>query len=1041
MPDPFVCEVQLHHDDEFLIIANRTVWNFLSYAEAVEAVYEIGNPVIAAKKIQDLVQAYGCQENISVLVIRFNTERGPSLARLRPTLRPMSIDDVEAAAQFDAARRRKQMKRALAAKMVPEEQLHVDSQVNVSHDVWPTDSNRTLVPSVREINSQSYSVNEISINPFVNPQSVDLSQNSMTAGIYQPISVDQVLTSSSQNENDLILSKAKKEMQNLEVLSSRAQKRYAIAGEGDIGDLSSNAALSTLKNNAALVDALFSATDQNKLAVSSSEGGQNAFTTFHSTQSDVSSYRVSELDMQSSFDASIAQSNNYQTDKNGSQLPSSQNLQTQFVSQPVLEPPNLSTKLEAENVSDNDSFTAGLGGGKNTSYGENISSHSTVSGDVDYLNSADFHQESLFHHETVPSSTPSTHDSFTAGINSGFSSNFLSEASVLYSTGKSSNNSIVAGTSSKYNDKAFANKNKVEASSEREQTVHKKETQPVNVKSYDDSTPMPANVELKPVSTHKFVRRDDLNRWNNLLQGRLSEEVKSFEQKQAENDASVPTIRSSSYIYDVTNAEMQIKLPANQPQIIVSEQISENSIYSKESDTSLLNVKATIHLFENIGSRDSGPNQRRSDLSLDGEENVQKLPSPSQTISKRTRSASRSDDNSSHKSQQMPVNRNSSMENDYHYDTRGRLKFTNSSSNSSYVSRHSSYNLEAHASLKPSKSPILSEKIDVNSSETQMVNNENMPSPHTVRQLLEARARTNITLPVTSTLKRSLASTSQLPPVQRTSLSNTSAPSSFTRTSTEAQSLVYHYEQIQFDGGAPSDNVIVTDPSSLKQSNKNVQMVQADVHNFYDTTSSKSNVKSRSASAHPAVKSPPSRSEFYVTNNRSSIPASNSTLQSKPAEILSAKKYKEGIHYNDVLDNQNAYDRENSFSRISSGEMSTAKLSQSDCEGNANEFYSTVNKVRRRIDSINVSSHESDNSLNFLPQRLQQATVYNREPGNMEKLKTTQPETQMQKDWKNRQVENKAAQRPTSAGSLEYRYSGNMSIHRNDDDVVNFSKL
>ena len=61
------------------LLGNR----YLSYDEAVEAVYEIGNPVVAAKKLQDLAQGYGSKENIGILVVRLNTDRGPSLARLR----------------------------------------------------------------------------------------------------------------------------------------------------------------------------------------------------------------------------------------------------------------------------------------------------------------------------------------------------------------------------------------------------------------------------------------------------------------------------------------------------------------------------------------------------------------------------------------------------------------------------------------------------------------------------------------------------------------------------------------------------------------------------------------------------------------------------------------------------------------------------------------------------------------------------------------------------------------------------------------------
>jgi len=47
-----------------------------------------------------------------VLVIRLNTDRGPSLARLRPTRQEMSIDDVEAAMAHDAALKAQRAARA-----------------------------------------------------------------------------------------------------------------------------------------------------------------------------------------------------------------------------------------------------------------------------------------------------------------------------------------------------------------------------------------------------------------------------------------------------------------------------------------------------------------------------------------------------------------------------------------------------------------------------------------------------------------------------------------------------------------------------------------------------------------------------------------------------------------------------------------------------------------------------------------------------------------------------------------------------------------
>ena len=58
------------------------------------------------------LQAGGAKENVSVLVIRLNTDRGPSLARLRPTRQVMSIDDYEAAMAHDAALKAQRAARA-----------------------------------------------------------------------------------------------------------------------------------------------------------------------------------------------------------------------------------------------------------------------------------------------------------------------------------------------------------------------------------------------------------------------------------------------------------------------------------------------------------------------------------------------------------------------------------------------------------------------------------------------------------------------------------------------------------------------------------------------------------------------------------------------------------------------------------------------------------------------------------------------------------------------------------------------------------------
>lgn len=44
----------------------------MSKEEAVAEVRSITNPVLAAKRLQDLAQSYGCNGNLSIIVLRFH---------------------------------------------------------------------------------------------------------------------------------------------------------------------------------------------------------------------------------------------------------------------------------------------------------------------------------------------------------------------------------------------------------------------------------------------------------------------------------------------------------------------------------------------------------------------------------------------------------------------------------------------------------------------------------------------------------------------------------------------------------------------------------------------------------------------------------------------------------------------------------------------------------------------------------------------------------------------------------------------------------
>ncbi|KAL0117499.1 hypothetical protein PUN28_010372 [Cardiocondyla obscurior] len=70
VPDPIYEEVTLEDDDEFVIVANRRLWEVLSVQEAVREARAEASPVLAAKRLQDLAQAYGAEDNLSIIVVR-----------------------------------------------------------------------------------------------------------------------------------------------------------------------------------------------------------------------------------------------------------------------------------------------------------------------------------------------------------------------------------------------------------------------------------------------------------------------------------------------------------------------------------------------------------------------------------------------------------------------------------------------------------------------------------------------------------------------------------------------------------------------------------------------------------------------------------------------------------------------------------------------------------------------------------------------------------------------------------------------------------
>lgn len=75
IPDPDVIQTLIKEDDEFLILGNENFWNAISVDTAISEARAERNPVLAAKRLQDLAQSYGIEDCLSVLIIRFDTGR------------------------------------------------------------------------------------------------------------------------------------------------------------------------------------------------------------------------------------------------------------------------------------------------------------------------------------------------------------------------------------------------------------------------------------------------------------------------------------------------------------------------------------------------------------------------------------------------------------------------------------------------------------------------------------------------------------------------------------------------------------------------------------------------------------------------------------------------------------------------------------------------------------------------------------------------------------------------------------------------------
>ncbi|VIO92581.1 Uncharacterized protein BM_BM8058 [Brugia malayi] len=77
LPKSYQDTIKLTEADEFIVIGSRAFWKYISPQEVVDNIRTTYNPQIAAKKLQDIVQAFEYVGNVSIIVIRFKRCQNP----------------------------------------------------------------------------------------------------------------------------------------------------------------------------------------------------------------------------------------------------------------------------------------------------------------------------------------------------------------------------------------------------------------------------------------------------------------------------------------------------------------------------------------------------------------------------------------------------------------------------------------------------------------------------------------------------------------------------------------------------------------------------------------------------------------------------------------------------------------------------------------------------------------------------------------------------------------------------------------------------
>lgn len=90
LPDPECTEVILGDHDEYLVIANKKLWDVLTPSDVASEIRKEENVLLASKRLQDVAQSFGAEENLSIIVVKFNnlgTDIDFLMRELRHTIR------------------------------------------------------------------------------------------------------------------------------------------------------------------------------------------------------------------------------------------------------------------------------------------------------------------------------------------------------------------------------------------------------------------------------------------------------------------------------------------------------------------------------------------------------------------------------------------------------------------------------------------------------------------------------------------------------------------------------------------------------------------------------------------------------------------------------------------------------------------------------------------------------------------------------------------------------------------------------------------